>query len=139
MEWPVIPYSIEPVAAAAIIVVLVLAVIILILTLWHRKIRQRKHPLWAIRGYRKSYPAFFQVLADFQSRHDTRELFQDPEAKKALEQLQFHARSGRPARRVQAAMTTILRAIYLNREFRQDLSPQSLADIDRFLDLLTTK
>lgn len=118
--------------------------------------RLRKELRQTLDAYRQSHPLFCEILKAFQEKRSLDDLFENDEVEVAFGKLTFYKdqkerrvkeRSvaslllekddpGR-GRDIKAAMVTILRALYLNPQFRRELSPAVEANLDRLLDSLT--
>lgn len=163
MEWPL--DEIQWQVGLGIAVVL-LAVVLLVVVLWRRRTgrkRESAEPLdlqLTFGAYRESHPSFFRVMLSFQEKHQLQELLAKGEVRAAVKLLESQrktrkAKPGRgsrkasvltlsqpPAatdetRRIQAAMLTILRAIYQEESFRKDLSDGADEELDHLLESLT--
>jgi hypothetical protein len=108
--------------------------------------------------YRVSHPAFYRIVDEYRQQQVLDHLLTDPDFAAAFEKLktlkskaerqsrdkrvsalQITAAGDRESvsRETRAAMLTILRVLYLNRDFTTELTPQADADLDRLLESLT--
>lgn len=103
--------------------------------------------------YRKSHPLFYQLVKSHQEKHSIDDLFENEEVEIAFGKLAFHKdrkkkMKGRETalglenvltedRETRAAMVTILRALYSDPGFRDQLTPAGESQFDRLLDSLT--
>ena len=105
--------------------------------------------------FRTSHPAFYRIMRSFQRHYDLAEILSRGEVRDAFRLLQRHADGGQspPAagntlrlngltgklsdERVQAAMLTILRSIYMDERFVAQLDPEVHRELDQLLDTLS--
>ena len=108
--------------------------------------------------YRESHPAFYRIVDEYRQHQVLDQLLTDPDFAAAFDRLKMlKSKAERQSRdkrvsallitaagdrenvnkETRAAMLTILRVLYLNRDATTGLTPQADADLDRLLESLT--
>ena len=103
-----------------------------------------------IAAFRNSHESFYRILQIFQQRHDLAEILSERDVRDAYKLLRLknnrpETRADSPLQlqdpsreiseeRLQAAMLTILRAIYMDERLVADLDPSAHEELDRLLE-----
>lgn len=106
-----------------------------------------------VAAFRVTHPAFYRIMRSFQRNHDLAEILSQGEVRDSFRLLQLRTEGGSPVagsplglndpaaavndERLQAAMLTILRGIYMEERFTAGLEPEAHKELDRMLDSLT--
>ncbi len=101
-----------------------------------------------VASFEQSHPAFASIMKSFQQRHSLRYLCRHKEVESAFAELSREAPSpaakpslrlqpGKPNRSREAAMVTIVRAIYEDDRYYRELPVQTHRELDNLLDALT--
>lgn len=161
MEWPV-NMSLELLILLAVAILLIFAAVLALV--FSRRKRRKVTAATSVEAtfaaYRESHPSFYRILSSLKGGKELNQLLERGDVRAAVRLLEtrrasqvdkegsrgnerglldLNARGGDVSldRTVQAAMLTIIRAVYLDEDLRQSLPKGADSELDRLLESLT--